>query len=87
MSIISIPLPERVGLSVSGNPIGIPTPEKSPGELDGYKVSMNKAGAAEKCREPISENVRNQVWMCPELSVFSNSGYVYAIYPIAIALF
>ena len=25
--------------------------------------------------------------MCPELSAFSNSGYLYAIYPIAVALF
>ena len=31
-------------------------------------------------------NARNQMRMCPELSIFSNSEYVYAIFPIAVAL-
>ena len=48
---------------------------------------FRKARIGEKCLGPISENVRNQVWMCPELSVYSNSEYVCAIFPIALARF
>ena len=87
MSVVSVQVPENIGVSVSENAIGIPAPERSPNELDGYKVSMWKADAVGKCLGQISENARNQVWMCPELSVFSNSEYVYAIFPIAISLF
>ena len=87
MSVVSVQIPENIGVSASGNPIEIPTPERSPNEFDWCKVSTNKADAVEKCLGPIAENARNQGCMCPELSVFSNSGYIYAIYPIAIALF
>ena len=40
-----------------------------------------------KCLDPISGNVRNQVWMSPELLCYANSEYAYAIFPIALALF
>ena len=87
MSAASVNIPGNVGISVSESQVEIPAPEKSSNELDGYKVSMPKSDAVEKCIGPISENARNQIWMCPELSVFSNSEYAYAIFPIAIALF
>ena len=51
-----------------------------------YKLLTPKLGAARKCLDPISDNVRNQVWMCPELHLYSNYEYFDAIYPIAIAL-
>ena len=87
MSVVSVNTPGNIGISVSGSPVGIPPHEKSPNELDGGKVSMTKADAVEKCLGPISENTRNQFCTCPDLSAFPNSEYVYAIYPIAIALF
>ena len=45
MSVVSVQFPANNGVSVSENPIEIPTPERSPNELDGYKVSMGKADA------------------------------------------
>ena len=80
-------IPGNIGVSASENPIEIPTPERSPNELDGYNVSMNKADPVGKCIGAISENVRNQGWVGPGLSVYSNSEYVYEIYQIAISLF
>ena len=87
MSAVSVNIPELAGISASESPAAIPAPEKAPNELNGYKESMSKHEAVEKCLDPISDNVRNQVWMRPELSAFSNFEYVYAIYPIAISLF
>ena len=48
---------------------------------------MPKSDAVEKRIGPISGNTRNQIWMCPSLSIYSNSEYVYAIPPTAVALF
>ena len=87
MSIISIPLPENVGLSLSGQPVEVPVPEQSSGGLPGYRKSMSKPDAVVKCLDPIPGNIRNRIWMCPSLSIYSNYEYVYAIFPIAVALF
>ena len=87
MSIISTPIPENVGFSVSEQPVQVPVPELSAGELSRYGKSMPKSDAVEKCLDAISENVRNQIWLCPSLSIYSNSAYVYAIFPIAVSLF
>ena len=48
MSIVSIPLPENVGLYVSEQPVESPAPEQSAGELSGYGKSMSKSDAVEK---------------------------------------
>ena len=85
MSIISIQLPENVGLSVSEQPVGIPALEQSAGELSGYRKSMPKSDDVEKCLAPISENVRNQIWLCSSLSIYSNSEYFYATFPITVS--
>ena len=87
MSVVSVNPPWSVGVSASESPIEVPAPGRSPNELDGYKESMGEAGAVGKRRDPISGNARRKIWMRPELSVFSNSEYAYAIYPIAICLF
>ena len=86
MSVISIPIPENVGQSVSEQPVEIPAPEKYAGELTGYRKSMPKSDDVEKRLDRISEYVGDQIWMCPELSIYSNSAYVYAIFSIAVAL-
>ena len=51
------------------------------------RLCHGKARIGEKRRGPISENARNQVWVFPELLVYSNSDYVHAIFPIALSLF
>ena len=86
MSIIGIPLPGNVGVSLSEQPVEVPAPELSAGELSGYRKSMPKSDAVEKWRDPISENARDQMWMFPSLSIFSDSEYVYAISPISVSL-
>ena len=45
MSIVSLHMPGDVGLSMSEQPNEIPTPDKSPGELDGCRKSMPKEDA------------------------------------------
>ena len=55
--------------------------------MSGCKPVLKKHEAGKKCLDPISENVRNQVWMSPELLVYANAEYVYATSPIALALF
>ena len=87
MSIIGIPLPENVGLSVSEQSVEVPAPELSAGELSGYRRSMPKSDAVAKCLDPISENVRNQIWISPSISIYSDSEYFYAIVSIEVALF
>ena len=87
MSCVSANRPGNIGLSASGNQaVGIPTPEKPPGELPVYKPAPKKREAEGECRDPISANVRHQGWMCPALSAYSNSGYAYATIQIALAL-
>ena len=52
MEIVSLHMPENVGLSVSEQPTEIPTPEKSPVEADGYRKTRPKADAVEKFHRP-----------------------------------
>ena len=40
-----------------------------------------------KCIAPISENARTRIWMSRGLSVYYNSEFACAIFPIAISLF
>ena len=56
-------------------------------EMSGYRPSMTKDDALRKCLLPISDNVESRVWMSQDLSIYSNSEYVYAIFPIAVAFF
>ena len=88
MSVISIPIPENVGLPSSEQPVGIPpAPESIRANCLDTENLCQKSDDVEKCLGPISENARNQIWMCPDLSIYSNSEYVYAIFPLAVALF
>ena len=66
MYVVSVNLPERVGISVSEGPVGIPAPEKSPNQLAGYSEFMPKSGAvwdvstqSRKTSETKSGRVRN----------------------------
>ena len=77
----------NVLISVSGSPEVIPTHERSPGEIPGYEDVPKKHEAVGKRLDPTSENVRNKVWMSPELLVYSNYEYVYSMFPIDLSLF
>ena len=86
MSSISVHNPPDGG-SVSG-----PSPDKPErtlyaNEVSGYRQSTNKEESVQKSLLPISLNARAKIWMSRDLKVFPNSEYVYAISPIAIALF
>ena len=59
----------------------------SANEVSGYMQSMFPEDAIRKCLSPISENARSRILMSQELSVYSNSEFAYAIFPIVIAFF
>ena len=88
MSFLSIPIPRGVWyVSEQPSPTALKD-EKilSAKEVSGYRQSMPPGDAIQKRLSPISENARNRVWTSRELGVYSNSEFVYAICPIAIAL-
>ena len=89
MSVLSIPIPHGGGtVSEQPSPMALKAEKVlSSNEVSGYRQSMSPVGAIRKCLARISENVRNRIRMSQELSVYSNLELVYAIYPIAIALF
>ena len=87
MSVLSVPIPRVEGsVSERASPIG-QEKEKSANEMSGYRERMSIKDVVRKCLPPISENIRNRIWIPRELSVYSNSEFVCAIFPIAIALF
>ena len=86
MSDVSVNLPERVWISVSESLVGIPAPRKVSKSIGWVQRVYAKVWRRGESLGPISENARRKIWMCPELNVFSNYEYVYAIFPIAIAL-
>ena len=48
MSVVSVNIPENIGISASGSPAGIAATGKSLNELTGRKVSTNKDDATKK---------------------------------------
>ena len=86
MSVLSVQIPDmEVSVSEQAAPI-IPA-ENSANEMYGYRTRMPQVGAIQKRLVQISGNVRNRNRTSQGLSIYSNSEYVYAISPIAIALF
>ena len=57
------------------------------GEIALYRISMSKDDAARQTLNPPNTNVRNKVWTSRDLQSFYNSEYIYATYPIDLALF
>ena len=87
MSSISAPMPQfEVSPAAKASP---PVPEKvqTAHELSGYRPSMRKEEDAHQYPSPISDNFRTRIWTSQDLSLYSNSEYVYAIFPIEVALF
>ena len=74
--------------SVSETPeVERPAARKPPKEIYGYKSALTKDEAIKKCLGTMSDQARDQVWMSPDLLIYSNSEYVFATFPIALALF
>ena len=89
MPVLSIPIPHGEG-SVSEQPAPMVVKEEkilSANEVSGYRHPMSPEDAIRKCLAPISENARNRIRAFQELSVYSNSEFAYAIFPIVIAFF
>ena len=87
MSVLSNPIPHVEGpVSEQPSPM-VSEKAQSANDVSGYRTSMAIEDAIQKCLAPISENARTRIWMSQELSVYSNSEFAYAIFPIAIALF
>ena len=72
------------GLGTSGR--GAKRP-KTANETSGYIGVLKRHQAARESLDPIDPEARNATWISPELSVFSNNEYVFATFPIALALF
>ena len=88
MSCVSEAQKGNISISASESPaVEIQNPEKPPSEISGYKPVLKKHEALKKCLDPISGNFQSQVWMSPELLVYSNSEYVYSTFTIALSLF
>ena len=84
MSVISARIPDmEVSMSEQSATIA-PVPGLTPNEVSRWRTCMSKEDAIQKRLAPISENVRNRILMSQELSIYSNSDYVYAIFPIAV---
>ena len=77
----------NVVVSLSERPAVSTHTERSGGEISGYEEVLKQHEAVEKLLGPISENVRNKVWMSPDLQIYSNSEYVYGKFPIALSIF
>ena len=86
MSLLSAPIIQNGGHAPEPSP-GNPGRVVSANDLSSYMPSMAREGSARKTLFPIIDNARTSVWMSHDLIVYSNSEYVYAIFPITIALF
>ena len=61
--------------------------KKTANEVAGYEPVLKPYQSVRKSLGPIDPKVRNKTWMSPGLSVYANNDYVFATFPIALALF
>ena len=87
MSLLSVPIPHGEGSASEHFSPGGPEAVHSGNEMSGYRLPMSKEDDVRKSPLPISDNVASRVWMSHDLSIYSNSEYVYTIFSIAVALF
>ena len=62
-------------------------PGNSAADLSGYRIAMSRDEAARTCLLPYNWDGRAKIRMSRDLRIYSNLEYVYAIFPIALALF
>ena len=60
---------------------------KTANGISGYLGVLKPHEAVRKSLDPIDPKVRNKAWMSSELCVYANNEYVFATFPIALALF
>ena len=77
----------NVAVSASERPAETTHAERPGGEISAYREVLKHHESVKKRIGPISGNVRNKIRMSPDLLIYSNSEYVYATRPIALALF
>ena len=87
MASISAPIPQVEGPASEQASPTAPGKIQTANELSGYRASTTKENDVQKCHSPISDNVRKRIRMSQDLSIYSNSEYVYAIFPSAVAFF
>ena len=86
MSAISLSIPPQ------GGSIAEPSPahnvrKLSAKYLSGYRVSTTQEDEVLKSLLPINLIGRAKIWMSRDLKIYSNSKYVYASFPIFLAMF
>ena len=77
----------NVIVSVSERPEEVKKVPKTANEIAGYLGVLKPHEAVRKSLDPIDPKVRNKTWMSSELCVYANNEYVFATFPIALALF
>ena len=76
-----------VVVSVSKRPEEVKPVVKTANEVSGYQSVLKPFQAVRESLDPIDPNVRNKTWMSQDLSAYANNEYVFATFPIALALF
>ena len=76
-----------VVVSASERPAAVQPVLKTANEVSGYQSVLKPFQAVRKSLDPIDPNVRNKTRMSHDLSVYANNEYVFATFPIALALF
>ena len=87
MSLLSAPIPQMEESAPAHVSPTLPVRAHSSNEVSGYRSSTTAGDAVPKCMLPISDNASSRVWMSQDPSIYSNSEYVCAIFPIAVDLF
>ena len=74
-------------VSASERPEEAKPVQKTANEVPVYQSVLKPYHAERKSLDPIGPQVRNKTRMSPDLSVYANNEYVFAAFPIALALF
>ena len=75
-----------VVVSGSERPEEVQKVQKTASGIDGYGNVLKHFQDVRKTLDAIDEGVRNKMWISEGLCVYANNEYVYATYPIALAL-
>ena len=77
----------NVVVSDSERPEEVKPVAKTANEVSGYQSALKPHQAVRKSLDPADPKVRSKTWIPPGLSVYANNEYVFATFPIALALF
>ena len=77
----------NVVVSASERPAEVKNVRKTANEVSGYESVLKHHQAVNKSLDPIDPKVRSKTRISPDLSIYADNEYVYAAFPIALALF